>query len=100
MSALPPVCPAFLSASSDTAAGSLSVQPRAPARSGPPLRLVPLPAPRPTPPAVDDCVDRAVERLGAQGINGRCPVDDERIVELPSQRPCVLRGGGSRTALP
>ena len=34
------------------------------------------------PQAVDNRVDGAVESSDAQGINGRCPVDDKRILEL------------------
>jgi hypothetical protein len=50
--------------------------------------------------AVDSGVDEPVERRGGQGINGRCPVDDKRILEMAPERPCVLGVPGSRTTSP
>src|SRR6185437_635134 len=80
----PPAWPAQLSGSSVPAAGPLRDTVRGYGH----------------PQAVDNCVDSAVESSGAQGINGRCPVDDKRILEEPAERPCVARRAGSRTASP
>jgi predicted dithiol-disulfide oxidoreductase (DUF899 family) len=51
------------------------------ARGGPGSDRRPPADPPADPQAVDNHVDDPVESRGAQGINGRCPVDDQRIFE-------------------
>jgi hypothetical protein len=60
-------------------------------------KIVRLPV---VPKTCGQAVDGAVERSRAQGINGRCPVDGQRILNFSAERPCALRPIGSRNLSP